>query len=39
MVTEAMKSSKFDHPKHGTFDSPEEVLKSDRLSDCEKATS
>ncbi|MCB8839642.1 hypothetical protein [Aurantimonas sp. VKM B-3413] len=37
MVTEAMKLARFDHPKHGTFDSPEAVLKSDKLSDSEKS--
>ncbi|MEX6506034.1 hypothetical protein [Jiella sp. M17.18] len=36
MVTEPMKYADFSHPKHGRFDNPEAVLKSDKLSDDEK---
>jgi len=36
MISEAMKLARFDHPKHGTFENPEAVLKSDKLSDSEK---
>ena len=33
-----MMSSKFDHPTHGSYDKPEDVLKDDGLSDGEKET-
>lgn len=33
-----MYSSKFDHPKHGTYADPEAVLKDDKLSESEKQT-
>ncbi|MCQ0990207.1 hypothetical protein [Jiella marina] len=36
MATEALKFAKFDHPKHGTYESPEHVLNDDRLSETEK---
>ncbi len=31
-----MYSSKFDHPKHGTYAHPQDVLKDDNLSESEK---
>ncbi|MEF2551473.1 hypothetical protein VQ042_08860 [Aurantimonas sp. A2-1-M11] len=33
-----MMSSKFDHPHHGSYEKPQDVLKDDRLSDGEKET-
>ncbi|WP_206456151.1 hypothetical protein [Aurantimonas marina] len=33
-----MYSSKFDHPKHGSYPNPEAVLKDDNLSESEKQT-
>ncbi|MBO0906019.1 hypothetical protein [Jiella sonneratiae] len=38
MVTEPMKHAHFDHPKHGSYRSPEDVLGDDRLSATQKQT-
>lgn len=36
MSTESLKYAKFDHPRHGSYQSPEAVLADDRLSHSEK---
>ncbi|MBO0663619.1 hypothetical protein LQ948_13330 [Jiella sp. MQZ9-1] len=38
MATDAMRYARFDHPKHGTYDHPEKVLKDEALSESEKQT-
>lgn len=38
MATEALKHARFDHAQHGNYDSPDDVLKDDRLSATEKQT-